>query len=311
MLPLGARRAVLGQIFTPAPVADLAIALALEKRGAGARVLDPACGDGVFLARATARGAHAFGVEIDPRTALAARSHPSAAVKVADFLTLAPPARLFDAVIGNPPYVRQETLGIAKGRIAARIAADWPDGPAVVWSGRADLAAAFVARALRFVRPGGRVAFVVSAALLEAGYHDVLRDFLAGRGRIAAVVASPRERWFHDAAVHGVLLVLERDPAPRPTICARLRVPIGEAARRVGGLGDLAAVADVRLAQPGEPLAPLLRAPDVWLAAAAEVPLVPLGTLAEVRRGVTSGANSFFYLPRAAAARAGPEPALL
>src|SRR5262249_22087576 len=153
----------------------------------------------------------------------------------------------------------------------------------------------------RFVRPGGRVAFVVSAALLEAGYHDVLRAFLDGRGRIAAVVASPRERWFHDAAVHGVLLVIQRnndgrDGSPKPTICARLRVPVAEAARRASGLGDLAAVADLRFAEPCEPLAPLLRAPDVWLRAAAEVPLAPLGDLAEVRRGVTSGANAFFYL---------------
>ena len=311
MMPEIARREALGQVFTPAPVADLAIALALEARAAGARVLDPACGDGVFLARVSARGARALGVEIDPRTASTARSHTTADVEVADFLTLAPPAVLFDAVVGNPPYVRQELVGAAKGRIAARVAADWPDGPAVVWSGRADLAAAFVARALRFVRPSGRVAFVVSAALLEAGYHDVLREFLAGRGRIAAVVASPRERWFHDAAVHGVLLVLERDPAPRPTICARLRVPVAEAARRVRGLADLAAVAEVRHAAPGAPLAPLLRAPDVWLRAAAEVPLVPLGTLAEVRRGVTSGANSFFYLTRADAARAGLEPSVL
>ena len=315
MAPEIARREALGQVYTPAPVADLAIALALENSGAGARVLDPACGDGVFLARAAARGARAFGVEIDPRAASTARSHTTADVEVADFLTLPPPRDLFDAVIGNPPYVRQEVVGAAKGRIAARVAGDWPDGPAVVWSGRADLAAAFVARALRFVRPGGRVAFVVSAALLEAGYHDVLRRFLAGRGRIAAVVASPRERWFHDAAVHGVLLVLERvgerDPTPRPTVCARLRVPVVEAARRVGGLADLAAVAEVRLAARGVPLAPLLRAPDAWLRAAAEVPLVPLGALAEVRRGVTSGANSFFYLTRAAAARAGLEPAVL
>src|SRR5262249_1574283 len=184
MVPEIARRAALGQVFTPAPVADLAITLALEglaleDRGARARVrvLDPACGDGVFLARAALRGARGFGVGIAPRAGAMARSHTTADVEVADFLTLAPPAVLFDAVIGNPPYVRQEVVGAAKGRIAARVAADWPDGPAVVWSGRADLAAAFVARALRFVRPGGRVAFVVSAAPFEGGLHGVLRGF--------------------------------------------------------------------------------------------------------------------------------------
>src|SRR5262249_43174319 len=108
MVPETARRAALGQIFTPATVADLAIALALEGRDAAAHRLHPACGDGVFLARAAARGARASGIEIDPRTAATARSHTTADVEVADFLTLGPPRVLFDAVIGNPPYVRQE-----------------------------------------------------------------------------------------------------------------------------------------------------------------------------------------------------------
>jgi SAM-dependent methyltransferase len=291
----------LGQVFTPAPVADLVLALALDGQPGGARILDPACGDGVFLARAAARGALARGVEIDP--ALAARAPGD--VAVADFLDLPPPETPFDAVVGNPPYVRQELLGGVKARIAARLAQDWPGLSG--WSARADLALAFIARALRFVKPGGRVAFVVSAAVLDAG-RAALAALLDGRGRIAAVVASPRERWFADAAVHGVLLVLERDPTPAPTLCARLGVPIATAAARVRGLHDLAAVADVRRAPPGTPLGPLLRAPEAWLAAAAHPALVPLGAVAEVRRGATSGANDFFYLDAAAAARWRLEP---
>jgi SAM-dependent methyltransferase len=294
----------LGQVFTPAPVAELVLSLALEGQAAGARVLDPACGDGVFLARAAARGARPSGVEIDPSTAARARGP----VLVADFMSLPPPAQPFDAVIGNPPYVRQELLGAAKARIAARVAADWPG---LAFPARADLALAFVARALRFVRPGGRVAFVVSAALLDAGYGRGLAELLDGRGRVAAVVASPRERWFADAAVHGVLLILERAAGAAPTLCARLRVPIAEAAARVRGLTDLAAVADVRPAPPGARLGPLLRAPAAWLAAAGSPALVPLAAVAEVRRGATSGANDFFYLGRAAAARWRLEPRFL
>ena len=329
--------AALGQVFTPSPLADLVLAIAVDlqrgpqrgpqpgserERRAPAervpvRVLDPACGDGVFLARAAARGLSADGVEIDPVAAAAARARTTGRVMVADFLRLPPPAVPFDVVVGNPPYIRQELVGAAKARIAARIAADWSDGPPVAWSGRADLALAFVARSLRFVKPGGRVALVVSAAILDAGYGAILDGFLAGRGRIAAVVASPRERWFRHAAVNAIILVVDRldrddrldhndrDAAPRPTVCARLRVSIDEAAARVRSLADLEAVADLRLAAPSTPLAPRLRAPDVWLAAESRAPLVPLGDLAEVRRGVTSGANGFFYLSRPEAARAG------
>lgn len=305
--------APLGQIFTPAAVADLTLSLALSGQPVGMRLLDPACGDGMFLVRAAARGIRIEGVEIDPGVATIARNHGVAAVQCADFFDLPPPQQLYDAVVGNPPYVRQEELGAAKPRIAARLAADWPalGAQAELWGGRADLALAFVVRALRFVRPGGRVAFVVSAALLDAGYGAALTTLLENRGRIAAVVTSPRERWFKDAAVHAVILVIERTdgvPGSSATLCARLRLPIAEVANRVGALEDLAAIADVRCAAPGIPLAPLLRAPPAWLAAASSPALVPLGTLATVRRGATSGANDFFYLSRAEAARWALEP---
>jgi hypothetical protein len=86
-------------------------------------------------------------------------------------------------------------------------------------------------------------------------------------------------------------------------------VPVADA--RVATLADLDRVADVRTAPAGFPLGPLLRAPAVWFAAAASPALVPLAELAEVRRGVTSGANDFFYLARDAARASGIEPELL
>ena len=274
-------RADLGQVLTPAPVADLVLSLALDGLPRGARVLDPACGDGVFLARASARGAVAAGIEIDPALAAAAAAHGD--VRCGDFFAAAPIEH--DAVVGNPPYVRQERLGAGRRELATLAGA-----PA-----RADLALAFVLRALRFVKPGGRVAFVLSAAVLDADYGAAL----AGVGRVTHVVASPRERWFADAAVHAVILVIERGP-PGPTACARLRVPVAEAAARVRRQADLGAVADVRTAGVGEAWAPLLRAPSVWLDVVGRAPLVPLGDLADLRRGATSGANGFFYVPRGA-----------
>jgi adenine-specific DNA-methyltransferase len=292
----------LGKVYTPPAIADLTLALALEGLPPDARVLDPACGDGVFLARARAAGyLGARGIEIDPEAAAAARAHGP--VEHGDFLEVAPPARLLDlldAVVGNPPYVRQERLGERKARIQRRMALDYPELPERWLGGRSDLALAFLARALRFVRPGGRVGFVVSAALLDAGYGAALEALLRGRARVRVVVASPRERWFRGAAVNAVVLVLEKEleqgRRPEPARVARLRVPVAEA--HPAGIDDLARFAEVRRVPAGAPLAPLLRAPAVWFEAAASAALVPLGELAEVSRGVTSGANGFFYLSR-------------
>lgn len=300
----------LGQVYTPRAVADLTLALTLEGLPPSARVLDPACGDGVFLARARALGwTGVEGIEIDADAAAAARAHGE--VAVADFLDTPPPARPYDALVGNPPYVRQERLGARKQRIQRRLELDYPELAAKPgWlSRRSDLALAFVARALRFVRPGGRVGLVVSAALLDAEYGAALAELCAGRARLQAVVASPRERWFADAAVNAVILILQNESTPAPVRIARLTVPVAQA--RASGMGDLHRFAEVREAPPGAALPPLLRAPDEWFAAAASPALVPLGELAEVTRGVTSGANDFFYLARDEAGRRGIEPRFL
>jgi hypothetical protein len=219
--------------------------------------------------------------------------------------------------------VRQERLGSAqKQRIRRRLAADWPDLPdseLAPLSGRADLAAAVIARALRLCRPGGRVALVVSSALFDAGYGRALWRLVARAGRVVAVVDAPAERWFADAAVNAVILVLERGAvsagSSAEVLVARLRVSTDEAARRVRSLADLATVADIRRVPAGAPerWAESLRASPVWFefAGCAGSHLVRLGELATVRRGITSGANDIFYLSPARAAELSIEPALL
>ncbi|MBI4508204.1 MAG: N-6 DNA methylase [Deltaproteobacteria bacterium] len=315
----------LGQVFTPPAVADLVLALALEGLPSTATVLDPACGDGVFLKRARVTGISAdrlHGIELCPAAAAKAVGRvPGAHITCGDFFE--EPPRQFDAVVGNPPYVRQEFLDAMRKRaIARQLREDWPEpspAPGELFQGRADLAMAFVARALRFARPGGRVAFVLSQAVLDADYGRDLERFLVGRGRLVAVIASIEERWFLDAAIHAAVVVLERTNQGQgePPLVARLRVPVAEAARVVRGVGDLARVADLRpVGKRGAGVGSLrgqLRAPGAWLdfAAAAGELLVPLSDLADVRRGVTSGQNSFFYLSRVEAARKGIEPRFL
>lgn len=338
-----ARRLELGQWFTPREVADLALALAIPstlRRDPGWRVLDPACGEGIFLARARAAGVPAtglFGVEVDPAAAAAARAAlPGVEIAQGDLFDVEPEAGGFDAVVGNPPYVRQERIPPRqKDRVRRRLAADWPDLPAIEIErlvGRGDLAVAVLARALRLCRPGGRIAMVISSALFDAGYARPLWRLVERVGRLAAVVEAPRERWFADAAVNAAIAVIDRDThssatagdhsAPggkcvfRPdTTFARLRIPTREAALRLRSLDDLASVAELRRVPSDDPdrWAAALRAPAVWfeIAERAGRRLVPLGELADLWRGVTSGANDIFYLSRARAAELGLEASLL
>jgi hypothetical protein len=113
-----------GRFYTPPAWADLTLRLCL--RDAADRVLDPSCGDGVFLARAAAykqrldpsRDAatlsqELWGVEVDRAAADQAAQNLGLAAHIicADFFSLgAGELPMFDCVVGNPPYTRQEWL---------------------------------------------------------------------------------------------------------------------------------------------------------------------------------------------------------
>lgn len=325
-----------GRWYTPPQVADLTLALALGQgrahgRTEPLRILDPCCGDGVFLVRARASGVAEnalYGLDLDRAAVHAARSRvPGAHVHCGDVFDAQPMLARFDAVVGNPPYVRQERLSRArkaaiKQALMRDVAgADERDLDQLV--GRGDLAAACVLRALGFARPGALVALVVSSALLSADYAAALWRTVRLLGRVHTIVDAPGERWFADAAINPIILVLERHPlechatarADSPVTIARLLEPTTHAAGRVRSLDDLAAAAELRQAPAGAPgrwLA-LARAPRVFFEfeARAGDALVPLGQVAQVHRGVTSGANDFFYMTRERARELALEPALL
>jgi predicted RNA methylase len=311
------RRHVLGQWFTPAPVADLALALGLDGAPAPRRIIDPTCGDGAMLARAAARlpGAELVGVELDAEAAAAARARlPGARIVDGDVLDgVLAGERGFDLVIGNPPWVRPDRLPAARrARMAAALRADTSgDDDTEALVRRADLAAACVLRAIRLARPGGRVAFVLSTALLDAGYAAPLWRAVRARAAVRALASAPAERWFGDAAVNAMIAVLEVGAPGGDVRVVRLRAPT-EAAARARSLDDVAEIRRVASAEPAG-WGAALRAPAAWfeIARAAGPALVPLGELAELWRGVTSGANDVFYLPRDAAARARLEPDVL
>lgn len=309
MTALGAHRRALGQWFTATPVAELALA-ALAPAGVDARVLDPTCGDGAFLAAAHAAGLRALtGIEIDPGAATQARARvPDATITVGDALAPDLVARLgtFDLVIGNPPYVRAGRVDpeVKRARAAA-LAADWPEldrARIEAIARHADVAATCLLRALRLVRPGGRLALVVSTALLDADGAAALWTAVEQVAAVRALITAPAERWFADAAVNPMLLIAERhrgatvSSTPR---LLRLTAPTRQAAR-ARGLDELAAHADERRAGAPATWGPSLRAPAAWFAwrAAAGDAVVPLRELADVRRGLTTGANHVFYVRR-------------
>ncbi len=96
----------------------------------------------------------------------------------------------FDAVIGNPPYVRQESLKQFKGYLSARYAA---------FDSTADLYVCFIERAVRLLRVGGLHSYIVSSGFLRTNFGAGLRRFLRQSAAILELVDFGGLAVFEDA----------------------------------------------------------------------------------------------------------------
>lgn len=179
LLPRGERRR-LGAYATPPVVAAELVARALAACAASDPVVcDPAAGGGALLLAAAASGvARPTGVDVDPVAAAAATAalhlgsggSPVPAVVAGDALGPGAWPGPPDVVVGNPPF---------RSPLRGGTAGDPRLGP------YADVATAFLLRALEEVAAGGVVALLLPVSFLAA------RDAAAARrraGEAAAVV---------------------------------------------------------------------------------------------------------------------------
>ncbi|MCI0463898.1 MAG: N-6 DNA methylase [Gemmataceae bacterium] len=85
----------------------------------------------------------------------------------------------FDAVVGNPPYVRQESLRTSKAYLKRRYKS---------FEGTADLYVYFVERAISLLRDGGYFSFIVSSSFLRTNFGRPLRAFIRNSAALRELV---------------------------------------------------------------------------------------------------------------------------
>lgn len=117
----------------------------------------------------------------------------------------------FDAIIGNPPYVRQELIKAIKPGLKR----SYPD----TYDGSADLYVYFYDQGLRLLKPGGRLSYVVTNKWMRAGYAEGLRDLFASKAWIEFVADfGHAKKFFPDADVFpSVIVVRKPDGGTKPT----------------------------------------------------------------------------------------------
>ena len=163
-------------------------------------MLDPACGDGQFL-----RLHHgSVGVELSAEASQAARFlAPHATVHRSDFFEWAEHTdERFDAIVGNPPFIRYQLFSGATRQRALRLAAR----AGACFTGLTSSWAPFVAVSSTLLAPGGRMAFVVPAEIGHAPYAVPLLEALSRRFDRLYVIAI-KEKVFPDLSEDAWLLL--------------------------------------------------------------------------------------------------------
>ena len=151
-----------GQVFTPAAVVDRMLGM-VKNRG---RILEPACGDGAFVARIPPHYPDVVAIELDP-------THCPAGALNMDFFTY-PESEKFDTVIGNPPYVKARDVLAATRKYFSTQLLD----------GHANLYLHFIEKCVRHLKPGGELIFITPRDFLKATGAARLNTWLFDQGTI-------------------------------------------------------------------------------------------------------------------------------
>jgi len=295
----------LGQFATPPFLARQIAEYVCELwRGRSDRIrfLDPALGTGSFYSalRATIPQdliESALGIEIDEAFAQAASELWAGAglrVLTGDFTRLTPPTERerCNLVLTNPPYVRHHHLNRSEKLRLKRLSFGTL-GRGI--NGLAGLYCYFMLLSHDWLNENGIGVWLVPSEFMTVNYGQALRHYLAAKVTLLRIHRfDPEDLQFNDALVSSAIVVF-RKAAPGPR-----HKPV----LSYGG----------SLVQPRqEESVPLhvLAHSHKWTALeeqdlfAAAPHRVALGSLFTIKRGIATGANDFFVLPREDATRRG------
>lgn len=292
-----------GGYYTPRPITDYLVRWALA---AGAdSVLEPSCGDGAFLEsvlRLSASPRVIHGVELDPYEARKASevlgdSTEDRRVFAMDFLRFAQGVsrKRYDAVVGNPPYVRYQYLSAETQSLAQALYASH----GLPFTKHLNAWAPFIVDSLDRLAPGGRLAMVVPAELLNVIHAGGIREFLL-RECAKVLVIDPQELLFREA-LQGTVLLLAVKRAEGEAGASELAIRSEYTAEFLSGNPhdhfESAAFVETETSaqkwmhallrqEEREALARLEALPDVHA----------FRDVADVSVGIVTGANSFFLV---------------
>lgn len=251
----------------------------------------------------------------------------------------------FDVVVANPPYTRQEELGeyskTYKHKLEEALSGDW--GKKYELGKRAGIHAYFLLHASKFLKPNGRLGFIVSNSWMDADYGKEMQKMLLENFKIKTIIESKVERWFEDAAINTCIIIAEREDESEKRqkntvkfVLLKKKLPdyqISKLAQEIEDKDEFYEDEDLRifcvnqndlfqeglsenekgkLEWRGAKWGKYLRAPTVYFKIIRQKDkLKPLIEQADIRYGIKTGNNDFFYLSHKAAKSFGLERTFL
>lgn len=178
-------------------------------------ILEPSCGDGAFLQALESQNLKQLKkvavCEIDDEEAAKARGRTCVPIDfVADdflrwYLLKGQDGPPFDAVLGNPPFIRYQYLPTEQQHLAEKIFSMLY----LRFTKHTNAWVPFVVASLKLLRPGGRIAMVIPSEIFHIPHAQSLRSYLADQCS-KILLLDPKELWFSDTLQGTVLLMAEK-----------------------------------------------------------------------------------------------------
>lgn len=301
-----AERRVLGRFDTPRPLAQALTNWAV--RDGSETVLEPSCGGGVIVKSALSRLAELgstrpdrqiWACDIDPRALIETRRNVAPDepnLVLGDFLSLTSSSfggSTFNAIVGNPPYVRLHTMDAATRRTArnALPAQSLVDGKASLW-------AYFPIHSFKFLAAGGRMGWILPETILHSEYGKQILSW-AAQNFHRCIAVSLRERCFLSNGANERVVVLLLSGAGARAEREVEMIEFASANECISALCGLAHPQSPHLPQLNGHAVPHLVS-DVATVTAHTMEIASdlrrFGEFADVKIGVVTGDNDFFLL---------------
>lgn len=233
---------------------------------------------------------------------------------VSDFFKVKPSMGIIpkelDVVVTNPPYTRQEEMEY-KDQIREE-ALTYSDGSKILLDARAGIYGYFFTHSAKFLKNHGMMGQITSDTWLDVGFGEDLKQFFLDHFKVHAIIWYD-VRAFERAVVGTCITVLEKEDESKEGrgknavkfVRIKKAMPTEEIVKtietakedfeneRVG-----ITLREQKELEPKDKWGIFLRAPTIYFMILNNKKVTKLGKIASIRRGITSGANDFFYLDK-------------